>query len=265
MNIFDQGYFLISLFGMTGTVGAAIAALLSADIAKKSLQRQEEHFNKSLEPLIVPKAMTYARKVNFDNVNFIYNNWNETKSGNFNLRYEDVEIPLLNLSNGIAKDIKIKSEVIKYDELIKVIQNTKLKSFDILDIKFIDEYNKKGFLINAQNKISGLYEDHPIELFSEQEILYLTNKGDNLSVKIPKSFVVFQNLYIYLSYIEKTPNLMAPMLVFTIDYKDIAGNSYTAKYTMKVNKITIKKEKNSRQMHEERQIISFTIEEYKIN
>ncbi len=265
MNALDSALFSVSLFVMIGTVGAAIAALSSASIARKSLERQEEQYKKTLEPLIVPKAMTYARKVNFDIVSFIFNNFSEPKPGNFHSKYKGEEVPLLNLSNGIAKDIKIKSEVIKYDALINAIKDTNLKYFNFLDIKFIDDFNKKEFVINAENEISNFHEDQPIELFSKQEILYLTNKGENFKIKIPKSFVVFQNLYTYLSFIERMPNLTAPMLVFTIDYKDIAGNPYAAKYTMKFNKIEIKEEKNSRQMHETRQIISFTIEEYKIN
>ncbi len=265
MSALDSALFLVSLFVMVGTVGAAIAALSSTAIARKSLERQEEQYKKTLEPLIVPKAMTYARKVNFDIVSFIYNNFSEAKPEDFRFKYKGEEVPLLNLSNGIAKDIKIKSEVIKYDGLVKAIKDIDLKKFNILNMRIIDELNKKKLLINAENEISNFGERQPIELFSEQEIIYLTNKVEDFKVIIPKSFVIFQNLYNYLSFIERVPNLTAPMLVFTINYKDIASNSYTAKYTMEINKIAIKTELNSQQLHEMTQILNFCIKEYKNN
>ncbi|MBO1515589.1 hypothetical protein [Metabacillus bambusae] len=261
MSVVEQATFLVSLFGMIGTVVAALAAYFSANTAKKSLERQEAQFKKSLEPLIVPKAMKYNKIVNFNDLDFIDSIWCEEGLEKINSR-GTLEIPLLNLSNGIAKDIKIRTELIDYEEVVKAILSHEFEKMDKFEAELIEGFNKNIIKVDAETKISGKYAMFPVEKYIEQEILYLTNEGENFSVTIPEIFIVLQNFYIYLAHIEKIPNMLSPKLLFYIAYLDIAGNNYELQYIMKYNYISLSFENVNKVMEEARLEISFSINKY---
>lgn len=53
MTVLDQATFLVTLFGMFGTVAATVAALFSTNIAKNSLLEQSENNKRAIKPLLV--------------------------------------------------------------------------------------------------------------------------------------------------------------------------------------------------------------------
>lgn len=239
---FTMAQFLITLFGMTGTVGAAIAAWQSADAAKKSLEEQSENNKRAIKPHIVIEEKKFELVFNKTNERCFDLNWD-----NLEHKLQDRYLTggsfmdLVNISSGNARDIKVKTVIKGYKKFITQFnEHVGEITIDEVDHEYRDsqviklDVKQEGFTVFPSSSI-----DFQINNFLDEELLFIKSDGGRNSVRIPDAFLVLFNIF-FSNYEEiQLPVDQWPYLFFVITFKDITGTEYDVKYKVKLKNLTI--------------------------
>jgi len=231
---------LINLFGMVGTVAAALVAMISSNIAKKTLKEHKAMNERALKPLIVPKVESYQFKYKYKLEDFYKIDWgNSTEKIRYfkSSSYQNTKIQLLNLGQGTAKNIVIKSEIINYKEVIERINKSVRNSYnDELEINIIDDPylpKTKSLNINYKRKNGDSWGIYPLNNFNTQKSIYIigNSKENDVFFTLPSSFMLLYNLCLYTNSLNDKPeNRVYPKLLITIECQDVSDKKYIFKY-----------------------------------
>lgn len=242
MTIAESATLLIDLFGMVGTVGAALAAGYSMNIAANTLIEQKENNKRALKPFIVIEGKDYSLEYKEDEPFFMLN-WD---SGTFDLSDGSMKvgsyINILNISNGIAKNIKINFEIENAYSFIKKMQ---LENNDKnLKVYINKHYSGKGkvdaiffeYFLKTETEVKN-YGAHPyvFEELQEQQYLVMTpsKDGSSYKIKIPSAYLAMYNLFFHLRVFSKVDKKDLPKLKIIINCQDITDEDYTFTYYFK--------------------------------
>ncbi|MFS0824803.1 hypothetical protein [Bacillus sp. 1P02SD] len=243
MNVYDQATFLVSLFTMIATVGAAFAALFSTNIAKNSLKEQSESNKRALEPLLVVES----KEVNFildTNYPPFLINW-DTKEYDLSdsSTYYGSSLNLVNIGKGTAKNVSIDIHLENLHSFIEILSKRSVRSdFDLQICDHVILNNTKALMINGihftpstKRLINELFR---IENFDDQGFIFISREEFNgtRKIKIPSVFLILYNLIIYLHPIPASFNEM-PKLLIHIKYEDIVGTCFENRYSLQVSGI----------------------------
>ncbi|MGM7635172.1 hypothetical protein [Bacillus sp. Hm123] len=231
MTIKDMVDILIALFGMMATVGAAGAAFYSAYLARKSIERQEDQYKKSLEPLIVPKMKNYTFTLDYMKPSFHFFNWITQDT---DLEEQEFKLPLVNVSKGIAKEVKINLEFTNYKKIIKYITDSELN--EKIHIKLGEDLwgaNKEMITVCTEGN-AGTYQ---VTDFPQQETLYISGEGDDsaFTIKFPPVFMALGNVYMYCKIFGSKSSAISPCFKIKIMCKDLAGNAHNFNYLLSIS------------------------------
>lgn len=245
MTTVEWATILISLFGMVGTVGAAIAAMQSSSIASKTLKEQTNNNKTLLKPFIVVEEKEFEFSVH-DNEPFYLLNWD---TGDFNLKDSSnsigIDLNVLNLSKGIAKNVKVNFEMDNYQTFIsKLIESNNYDNFtfSIDDHRFLKETSAlylKGEFSNETRK-KRLNNVFRLENFPTQKFIFLPEfvNGQTNKVQFPPVFFVLYNLYFRL---DPSINFDEYLnLKIRIECQDVVGNDYTFNYIYRIKRYNVK-------------------------
>jgi hypothetical protein len=205
LDIKEQAEILITLFGMVATVGAAIAAMISANAAKKSADlssKQLEEMKQQRYDMNRPDVFIASKS--------IYLKYNPSKGyGNFIEDEKQPELIISNVGQGHAKNINIRWEL----DISKHIQFIRTFSFGISKVhRYIDD--------------SELYTENGVS-FIEDDMLANTPvylKGNEYSLKIPSSYLEILSLLMHLFQEEQLDSSVIPSLKLEMEFNDIYNN-----------------------------------------
>ncbi|MBL3645588.1 hypothetical protein JMN23_24885 [Bacillus sp. RHFB] len=243
------GQFLISLIATLASIGASISAIINARTARRNLAEVLENNKRTLRPHLIIKPKE---------VDLLYNqtdaphmlNWD---THTYDLRGEDnytsstssvSYLELVNLTNGIAKNVKININLNNERTLINMIERrSNYPEAPYLMLQLSKELNKwaspfESLFVNyvTENIINGAIEHFNFEPTSKQFVA--VEKDNDYKVVIPDTFMVMFN--IYFSYKEYFPPEKRPYLDILIELEDIVGNKYKHHYLFKIQDYNIK-------------------------
>lgn len=234
---------LISMFGMIATTGAAIAALASSYIAKKSLQEQKENNNIAYKPFMVIEGKEFEFELQegkpFDKLNWQTNEYNLQKNG-VPFSYTN----LLNINKGVARNIVVKFSIQNANTFLRILkENNKSRELNFLEYFIAEHKNLPGDLALYVNGIftssveeitsHSLYE---INNIPDQRFLFLQNVNQGVEkIQIPIGFIALMNLLFHIQ--PKHIDLESlPKLKISISCEDIIGQTINYNYLFKVNR-----------------------------
>lgn len=257
MSTFSLAEFTVSLIGMVGTVGAAIAASKSALIAEENtkisremLQKQNQEKIESIKPIFIIKEKDFEilfDKEKNDEYKTVHKYVWDT--GNFSLSNrvysEEVSIPLVNLGKGFAKEITLEWSITNFDELIESIntdyQNSWYKKINVIKIEEegLIEKIEINYELGGEHYIYSLPEKYLVKDIFNQSITYIPSSGESANIYLPKSFVVLLNLYNSLSFYQtkNLSDLKFPEMNLHVKYMDSNNNKYHDTFNIYIAKL----------------------------
>lgn len=247
MKSVEMAEFMISLFAMCATVGAAIAALVSANVARASLREQSDNNKNAIKPFLAIDEKEFD--LEFDSTKENYNlNW---ENGEHNLidntTFIGSYLDVVNISQGIAKNIKVKIVIdIKDSTIEKFNENLKGKGIRLSKRPYpkredVQAINISGEL-NVVNGIKKFDRNYRLNCFPKQEFIFIGAEGDRKQLRLPAVFLVLHNLYVH--YPQCIDFVELPSLLVTFNFEDIAGETYDLKYCVKSSSISIEERFN---------------------
>lgn len=236
MNTVEKFQFMISLFAMIATSGAAIAA-------KRSLVEQGLNSKRALTPLLVINNAEYSANFNserrFSNLNWGDHNIIPVN----NIDFSPQTLELINISKGTANNLIIEIEL-DYSELL-FGELTKLNDENRIDVSIgsdpFDENNELLYFIEhmyvekSNSLVPSSAGSYNLNRVPKQRFLFIGPEGDNKKIFIPKAFVAIYNLY-FGSYKPIDVSLL-PSLKIKLTYDDIVNTTYTSKYILQLKAI----------------------------
>jgi hypothetical protein len=241
----DTVELLIALFGMIGTVGAAIAAMFSVRTAEKTLLEQASNNKRALKPFIAVEGNRYELEYNESEL-FINLDWDSQEHTlSDNSTSIGTNLNIINISNGNAKNVKVKFSFEGLDNFIKIINEPLRKGINLYGYVGNHRFkaNKNALYIDfdvetkkAKFQGSKLLE---IEDFQEQSFIVLAanEKGNKNKIRIPSAYIALYNAYFYLSNFRNENELLK--LIIDIKCEDIIGDKYNFKYIFKPKSYTV--------------------------
>ncbi|WP_175991533.1 hypothetical protein [Bacillus sp. Marseille-Q1617] len=213
MDIKEQAELLITLFGMVATVGAAIAAMISASVAKKSTvlsSKQLEEMKQQRYDMNRPDVFIASK--------LIYLKYNpSTGYGNFIEDEKQPELIISNVGQGHAKNINIKWEL----DVTRHIQFISTFSFGASKVhRYIEES-----ILNTENGVTFIEED-----LKDYTSVYL--KGKEYSLKIPFSYLEILSLLLHLFQEEQLDSSVIPSIKLEMNFTDIYNNSNLKRFVI---------------------------------
>lgn len=232
---------MVHLFAMVGTVAAAIAALSNSKIAKDTLEEQSQNNKMALKPFIVIRSKEINLSVKSQHIPHLVN-WD---TGLFDLNRRTVEsnsyIEVVNLSNGIAKNVKIAVSL----ENIADFLNSEIDNpgpYDFIKIEKRKNTNRiNQDVIYLEYSIKGRpgFDTFEIDILPETNHLFIESYtlGSAVMLKIPRVFMFLYNLYFILpSYRTKK---IAPELKIDIQCEDLIGTPYSFSYRVSLTRLKV--------------------------
>ncbi|NMH68051.1 hypothetical protein HF072_04590 [Bacillus sp. RO3] len=205
LDIKEQAELLITLFGMIATVGAAIAAMITASVAKRSADLS----SKQLEEM---KQQRYDmnRPDIYITSQLIYLKYNpSTGYGNFIENETLPELIISNVGQGHAKNINIRWEL----DITKHIQFIRTFSFGGSKVhKYLEESE-----LHTENGVTFIKDD-----MKTYTPVYL--KGKEYSLKIPFSYLEILSLLMHLFQEGLLDSSVIPSLELEMDFNDVYNN-----------------------------------------
>lgn len=235
--------FMISLFVMTATVGAAIAALMSANVAKNSLQEQGVSNKRAIMPFLVIENKSFQLEFK-PNVAFFKLNWD---TGNYDLKDGHLDIgsylEIINISKGTAKDVKVNITIENVDNFIELLSK---------EMKYPIHFSTKKHPAKRDSTalcLSGSINDDGNELsfwdimfkitnVPQQDIIFVGADGGKNQIRIPDSYMVLYNLYFNSNLFHSKDSM--PYLKVNIIYEDIIGSIYEQNLQIKPKNYNVK-------------------------
>lgn len=235
---------IIQCYAALGTVSAAIAAMNSTYLAKRSFSEQKTSNLRALKPLIITRSKEI--NITFDpKIQPFLLDWDSgTTLSNINGSF----IELANISHGVAKDVVIKMELKNCQKFIdndfkdidpfKFLRIKKGKHIIKKDVDCIiidSDLIYKGYGLRANNCM------YPIEKLPDQHIIAIegSDKSQTNKIKIPDAFLVMFNLIFYLNGLGLNVKDY-PTLQVTIQCQDLIGNDYEYVYQYYVESVNVK-------------------------
>lgn len=231
---------LISLFGMTGTVSAAIAALISSNVAKKSLIEQKENNDKAYKPFLVLEGEEYNFELKpgnpYDKLDWTTKQYDLKKN-----KTSYSFIKLLNINEGVARNIKVNLSIENVRPLLKKLMEKR----DEDEIKELDFYIGKHNIFPDQTAlyVNGIYKAdtyetqanniYQIDKLPGEKFVYLPNVNHGFErIKTPEGFIALLNLYFHSDVFESVDLL--PRLNISISCEDISGKKINFNYLYRI-------------------------------
>lgn len=219
------------VLGMIGTVAAAIVAAYAANISKKTLERQEKEFRRSLEPLLALKVNEFEFTIDFDNPSFFSKDWAKDVAG-LGEFLQEINIPLINLSNGVARDIEVVTQVTNHEEIVGKFNEYNRKP----EFEMEYENDEDAIVIHNVSIIDGQSlggsASYRYRNFEPQKFVYISKETNetNIKIKIPSLYMALSNIYLYSCfYLEEVE---FPTVLIRVKCKDIAGLTYNFNYSL---------------------------------
>ncbi|WP_342601588.1 hypothetical protein [Peribacillus sp. FSL E2-0159] len=218
MDVKESAEILIALFGMVGTVVAAIAAWLSAksaEVSSNSAKRQLEEMIQQREDSVRPELFFNNEKYGLSfhkkmGIGVFYKNKKLLNNNHFDT---NLYLRINNIGVGHAKNIQIKWDF----DLSSSIDFIKL--YD-KDNNYIIEY-KPGISLDL-NESSSIYLDKEFE-----SSLPIFIKNEDYNIPLPNSYTRILSIIIHVLMVEHNFKVAAeklPKLKFTISYYDVLNN-----------------------------------------
>ncbi|WP_102335732.1 hypothetical protein [Salimicrobium jeotgali] len=238
---------------------AAVAAFVTSGVNIFMLIEQKRSFKKFLEPLLVPDLKTYNYSHEFDYLDFYKVDWGNSEDEVSKVSpggYDNTRLQLLNLGDGVAKDIELKIEIIDYEKTVESIKDSFSRKFESdkreLKVNIIDDPHFENTLSlkvvfdNENGDSTGIY---PLDNFNKRNFVYLIPDKDQKAVSfpIPSSFMVLYNLSLFSGALSKNPeSRVFPKLSIQVSCKDGAKKEHNFSYIYHHNivKEKVSKEKN---------------------
>lgn len=235
--------FMISLFVMTATVGAAIAALMSANAARKNLQEQGESNKRAIMPFLVIENKSFQLEFKPHEV-FFKLNWD---TGNFDLKdgYLDIGsyLEIINISKGTAKDVKVKITIENVHNFIELLSREMKYPIHLTTKKHPAKRDStalclSGSITSDVNEFTFWDTMFNITNLPQQDIIFVGADGGKNQIRIPDSYMVLYNLYINSNLLNSKVSM--PYLKVNIIYEDIIGSIYEQNLQIKPKNYNVK-------------------------
>ncbi|MGW6380915.1 hypothetical protein [Peribacillus butanolivorans] len=235
--------FVISLLALLASLGASTSAIINAMTARRNLAEVLENNKRTLRPHLIIKPKE---------VDLLYNKTDAPHMLNWDTHTYDLigeadyesfinsvsNLELVNLTNGVAKNVKINIKLNNERTLINLIERRldypeapylKLKLSKEL-IEWASKLESLFVHYETENKINGAIVPYNFEPTSKRSVA--VEKGNVYKVVIPEAFVVMFNIYFTFKEYIYPEDL--PYLDILIELEDIIGSKYQYEYLFKI-------------------------------
>lgn len=220
--------------GTIGTVSAASAAAISTQIAKKSIRKQDEQFQKTIEPYLVPQFPIFRIDHSLRSSNFLFSRWDNKIS--LEERVKAVKVPLLNIGNGVAKEIEIEFEIQDLNQIVEIYKTSNLNDFmdDRLGNVEIDIYDGDALpfprvLFMGRNEPYRAFLTEELERFHKYNIPFLKKEdGEGTTIEIPYAFIMLSNIWCHTNL--RGINIPKPKLLLKVTCEDLSNKIHHFNY-----------------------------------
>lgn len=227
----DRVSLLIATFGAIGAVAAAVAAARSANIAKVAIDAQKKQFEKSIEPYLVPIMNKFTVYGDATSIEIVVARWDKKDHRiEFN---EDLEIPLINVASGVAKNVVVDFEINNYKDIVHNYEkNSSSAEREILKLTLSEEDDKSksdrvtmNINLGGYNSVNLLVASN----FKKQEFPFIhKDMHEQMKIDVPELFIVLNNLSLYDAFTGHRKS--NPELILNITCQDLADKEYEFSY-----------------------------------
>jgi len=256
LNSIEITKLVVSIYASVGSLAAALAALLTVKTTKETLDHQIKKNKIAMRPLpvIEEKYVSGEMELSYPTIPHLYN-WS---SGKFDLNdfgSEKIYLTLFNAGHGIAKNLKIKKEILNIDSFLKGINNPEPYTYINFSENLDENMNDTNYLeINhlimdpRTNEKSFRTDQIRIKNLQIEKVNYLGGRDEGpYNIEIPQAFIAFYNLYLMSpSEFEQTDK---PKLYIYIESEDAEGKCYPDEFLIYLD--------NMRNLKTERNQLSF--------
>lgn len=226
---------------LISVIFAAISAKASNESTKLNIEsyEQQKQFNKLM---IRPDLVIRNKTINLDVTN-------NTPIHLISWDYQDKDITdnksflnLLNVSNNLAKEVFISTEVLNYEEIMRKIKNIEFYESLNIDVRPSKMNCSESVLFVGYNWRTAQHHNRgskEYKMSKTEEMLVVENYGEanEYLLEIPKAFEVLYNFSFSMNQITIED---MPRLKITIKYSDISDYKYEEKLIVHIKNINIK-------------------------
>ncbi|MGE7695577.1 hypothetical protein ACQKNC_15965 [Lysinibacillus sp. NPDC094177] len=254
MSSISMPEFMVSLFVMVGTVAAAIAACMSSieaqknsEITRKMLELQQEKEVNDVKPCLLILEKDVEIEFRKEEINPIHTyNW-DTKEYTLTDKpfSEKVNIDIVNIGKGFAKDVTCYFEVNNLPECLEQLSHKDKNSwYELINIGCCINNKKEvlavDFYIKTQTRDYASSNEYYIKSSIPQRFSIINNgiNQEKYKLNLPSAFIVYINYLIStlsLSIADYLPKKY-PSISMIINYKDIDDREYEERFNIFITK-----------------------------
>jgi hypothetical protein len=241
MTIEKMTEILISLFGMVGTLAAAIAAAISSYTANKTVKLTEaqinqskENFNRQARPVLHLTSFEEEYKKPFQQRSF---EGYSSRTKGFASDYSTfLSIGVVNLGGSSCRNININTKVLEFKEFFQQLPSETLDRFNE---KFGFNISVDDIVLSEHEVCEGIYFQSDTT-FGQQTNEILTEYLDYIipldteekKIQLPKIFTSLYDLMIFHNL--SGGYIQLPLkLEVEINFEDFVGNTWTQTFVVK--------------------------------
>ncbi|MFC9540777.1 hypothetical protein ACFTQ7_12925 [Lysinibacillus sp. NPDC056959] len=230
MEPMELATFMVSIFAMCGTVIAAIATYMNVKVAQGLLKEQKDESNRLRMPFIsaMPRNFCFPTFNDFEEYydNLIVNDEELEYINNVLLYTNKLDIKLINIHSGVAKDIKIKAYINNLSSFLREWKDdlsTNYESFRFLESTIFLKFICKDSIINERLLTKETKVDY-VSILGQGNVS--NDIKEDIRVQIPPAFLFLLSVFSSEYYLDRETKFPAPELKLEIECKDLLDNSH---------------------------------------